>query len=55
VYMGQPPVPGGQAFMIAFNERTGMIMTGIGTGLAPHPALPGVQVLQLQNPTQVFP
>jgi len=54
VYRGRPPRPGGLAFLIAFNENTGMIVTGTGTGLVPHPTFAGVHVLQLQGQMVVF-
>jgi hypothetical protein len=55
VYMGQPARPGDPAFMVAFNERTGVVVTGTGRGLAPHPTIPGETVLRLQNVTVLFP
>lgn len=54
VYMGQPAQPGGPAFLVAFNQQTGMVVSGTGLGLVPHPTIPGLNVLQLQNLTIVF-
>jgi hypothetical protein len=54
-YRGQPPRPGDQAFMIAFNERTGVVITGQGQGLRPHPTLPGQTQLHLRKPVVIYP
>ena len=55
VYMGQPAQPGGPAFIVAFNEQTGMVVSGTGPGLVPHPTIPGQWALQLQNQTVIYP
>ena len=55
VYMGEPAQPGDPALIMAFNERTGMVVTGLGRGLLPHPTIPGQSVLQLQNMIVIFP
>ena len=54
VYMGQPAQPGDPAFIVAFNGQTGVVITGIGPGLAPHPTITGVQVLKPKNPKIIF-
>jgi len=55
VNMGQPARSGDPALIVAFNEKTGMIVSGTGRGLVPHPTIPGENALLLQNQTIIFP
>jgi hypothetical protein len=45
VYVGRPPVAGGDAFALAFNTRTGAIAQGRLLNIRPHPTLPNERAL----------